>query len=49
MRRGFINQRLGKRNTRRAGLLKSKNYSQPSTRPPKSSKDLSQGRPGRGS
>ena len=49
MRRGFINQKLGKRNTRRAGLLKSKNYAQPSARPPKSSKDMGQGRPGRGS
>lgn len=45
MRRGFINQKLGKRNTRRADLLKGKNYAQPSARPPKSSKNLSPGRP----
>ena len=49
MKHGFINQKLGKRNTRRAGLLKSKNYAQPSARPPKSSKDMGQGQPGRGS
>jgi hypothetical protein len=46
---GFINQKLGKRNTRRGDLLKSKNYAQPSARPPKSSKDLDLSRKGRGS
>lgn len=49
MKHGFINQKLGKRNTRRAGLLKSKNYAQPSARPPKSSKDYGPGRKVHGS
>ncbi|MFZ0212888.1 MAG: hypothetical protein WBE20_11135 [Candidatus Acidiferrales bacterium] len=38
MKRGFVNQKLGKRNTRRTGLLKSKSYAQPSARHPQASK-----------
>ncbi|HEV2489330.1 MAG TPA: hypothetical protein VGT03_05960 [Candidatus Acidoferrales bacterium] len=49
MKHGFINQKLGKRNSRRAILLKSKNYAQPSARPPQTSKHSAPGRPGRGS
>lgn len=45
----FINQKLGKRNSRRGDLLKSKNYAQPSARPPKSSKDYGPGLKGHGS
>jgi hypothetical protein len=35
----FLNQKLGKRNTRRANLLKGKAYSQPSAAKPRASKD----------
>lgn len=49
MRHGFINQKLGKTNSRRGQLLKGKNFSQPSARPPKSSKNLAPGGPHHGS
>src|SRR5579864_6516378 len=46
---GFLNQKLGKRNSRRTELLKSKSFIQPSARPPKPSKHVGLGRSGRDS
>jgi len=40
MKRGFINQKLGKRNSRRAELLKSKAYPGPSAPLPRASNSL---------
>lgn len=37
---GFVNQKLGKRNSRRGALLKSKAHSQPSSSKPWASKPL---------
>jgi hypothetical protein len=37
MKRGFINQKLGKRNSRRNELRKAKTFAQPSDRPPRPS------------
>ena len=38
MRLGFINQKLGKRNSRRNELRKAKNFAQPSAQSPRTSK-----------
>jgi hypothetical protein len=38
MKRGFVNQKLGKRNSRRSEIVKSKSFARPSARNPRASK-----------
>ncbi|HEV2288016.1 MAG TPA: hypothetical protein VGR81_03595 [Candidatus Acidoferrales bacterium] len=48
MKRGFFNQKLGKRNSRRSEMLKSKSFARPSVRNPRASKQPNTGaHPGR--
>lgn len=45
MKRGFLNQKLGKRNSRRSEMAKSKSFLQPSARQPRASKQSPFGKP----